>query len=50
MTDFERQLMWALQALAQPAFVQPTLFPSFVFLHSSWSRMSLLWNLISGEK
>ncbi|HEX5726045.1 MAG TPA: hypothetical protein VFX98_11305 [Longimicrobiaceae bacterium] len=26
----EQQLMWAVQALAQPADVQPTLFPPFV--------------------
>lgn len=30
MLDCERQLMWALQALAQPATMQLKLFPSFV--------------------
>ena len=30
MLPAEQQLQWAVQALAQPAEVQPTLFPSFV--------------------
>jgi len=32
MQGIEQQFQWAVQALAQPAVVQPTLFPSFVMV------------------
>jgi hypothetical protein len=50
MSAAEQQFQWAVQALAQPANVQPTLFPSFVVVADELALEFDHWMKVAGAE